>query len=76
MQRSGKDAVDHPRHGSDDYANALVGALYVAVHEMFRPKLRIGFGGPGKITWRDAKEPEPTRVRFVQVSHSSVLRSC
>lgn len=27
--KSGKDAVDHPPRGSDDYANAVAGALYV-----------------------------------------------
>lgn len=67
VQRSGKDAVDHPRHGSDDYSNALVGALYVAMHEMFRPRIQIGFGGPGRITWRDAEEQPPPRIRVVHV---------
>jgi hypothetical protein len=28
--RSGKDVVDHPQNGSDDYANALAGALWCA----------------------------------------------
>jgi hypothetical protein len=28
VSRSGQDSVDHPKHGSDDYANALVGALW------------------------------------------------
>ena len=27
--RSGKDSVDHPRNGSDDFANALAGAMYL-----------------------------------------------
>lgn len=28
--RSGKDSVDHPQNGSDDYANALAGACWLA----------------------------------------------
>jgi hypothetical protein len=28
--RSGKDSVDHPQNGSDDYANSLAGALWLA----------------------------------------------
>ena len=31
VQYSGKDAVDHPRQGSDDCANALCRALYKAL---------------------------------------------
>jgi hypothetical protein len=27
--KSGKDQVDHPPRGSDDYANAVAGALYI-----------------------------------------------
>ena len=30
VSRSGQDSVDHPRHGSDDYSNSLVGALWAA----------------------------------------------
>jgi hypothetical protein len=30
-QPSGKDQVQHPKHGHDDYANALVGALDMAL---------------------------------------------
>ena len=40
--RSGKDSVDHGSHGSDDFANALCGALYIAMHELRRPKMRMG----------------------------------
>lgn len=29
--RSGKDSIDHPRGGSDDYANVLAGAIYGAI---------------------------------------------
>jgi hypothetical protein len=30
VSRSGQDSVDHPKHGSDDYSNSLVGALWRA----------------------------------------------
>jgi hypothetical protein len=30
--RSGKDTVDHPRNGHDDYANAVCGAIIAALH--------------------------------------------
>jgi hypothetical protein len=36
--RSGKDTVDHGVGGSDDHANALFGAMYVAVKAASRPK--------------------------------------
>jgi hypothetical protein len=36
--RSGKDTVDHGTGGSDDFANALFGAMYVAVKAASRPK--------------------------------------
>ena len=42
VHRSGRDTVDHPSRGSDDYANAVCGALYLAVHEARRPKMRTG----------------------------------
>jgi len=32
VARSGKDSVDHGIAGTDDFANALFGAMYVAVH--------------------------------------------
>ena len=35
--RIGKDAVDHGRNGSDDYANALVGALQACVKPKAKP---------------------------------------
>jgi hypothetical protein len=39
--RSGKDSVDHGVGGSDDHANALFGAMYVAVKAAARPKVPI-----------------------------------
>ena len=38
VHRSGKDSVDHGAHGSDDFANAVCGALYVAIHDLRKPK--------------------------------------
>lgn len=35
LQPSGREAVDHPTGGSDDYANALVGAAYLAMQKSF-----------------------------------------
>jgi len=29
--RSGKDSIDHPSNGSDDYSNVLAGAMYLAI---------------------------------------------
>jgi hypothetical protein len=35
--RSGKDSVDHPQGGTDDHANALAGAMWVASRKPPRP---------------------------------------
>jgi hypothetical protein len=62
VQRSGRDSVDHPKHGSDDYANALCGALYIAMHELRRPRGRMGaIGVDGRIFWHDEEKP-PLRI--------------
>ena len=34
--KSGRDVVDHPQNGSDDHANALFGALYLATSNRMR----------------------------------------
>jgi hypothetical protein len=39
--RSGRDSVDHGVGGSDDFANALFGAMYVAVKAATRPQTKI-----------------------------------
>ena len=58
VHRSGRDSVDHPQHGSDDFANALVGALYVAVHDLRKPRLRVGaIDANGFVHWKDDEEP-------------------
>ena len=66
VHRSGKDSVDHPARGSDDYANAVCGALYLALHEARRPKMRQGaIAVDGTVTWRD---DEPRRLRWITVN--------
>ena len=77
VHRSGKDSVDHGAHGSDDYANAVCGALYVALHETRRPKMRWGtidFAKTGKVTWHDAEPREHSRIRFVTITEKEDLR--
>jgi hypothetical protein len=67
VHRSGRDTVDHGAHGSDDYANAVCGALYVAVHEARKPRMRQGaidFAGTGRVTWRDDEDDPRTHSRI------------
>ena len=72
VHRSGKDSVDHPRHGSDDLANAVCGALFMSFRETRKPKMRWGTClGAGRINWKAPKEQhEPTNIRFVCVDES------
>jgi hypothetical protein len=66
VHRSGKDSVDHPSHGSDDYANAVCGALYVAVSGLRKPKLRVGtVDVDGYVHWKG--EEHVTRFRHILV---------
>jgi hypothetical protein len=68
VHRSGKDSVDHGSHGSDDFANALCGALYVAFRETRKPKMRMGgIGIDGVIHWHDPEPREHSRIRFIHV---------
>jgi hypothetical protein len=70
--RSGKDSVDHGSHGRDDHANALCGAMYVAVHEARRPKMRTGaIDTDGFIHWDGEQRPPP---RFVTISENEAIR--
>jgi len=36
--RSGKDTVDHGVNGSDDYANALCGSMYLCMSQKRKPR--------------------------------------
>ena len=74
VHRSGKDTVDHPAHGSDDFANALCGALYIAVHDSRKPKMRKGTIDPhGRVHWK-GEEPERPRIRYVVLTEQEELR--
>jgi hypothetical protein len=69
VHRSGKDSVDHGAHGSDDHANALAGALYIALRETRRPKSRQGTIDPdGVVTWRDTELRDHSRIRWITVN--------
>jgi hypothetical protein len=75
VHRSGRDSVDHPSHGSDDFANVICGGINVATRESRRPGMSIGYGGPGyapndgRIVWEDAGEPrEHSRVKIVHMT--------
>ena len=62
--RSGRDSVDHPSHGgTDDYANSVVGALFVSKNEAEVPTMVVGHwggGGGGAVVFGGAEEqPEP-----------------
>lgn len=66
VHRSGKDAVDHPRHGSDDFANALCGALYLTATETRKPKMRMGtYDTSGRVHWKTQREPLNLRLVLV-----------
>jgi len=69
--RSGKDTVDHGQRGSDDFANALCGAMYVAFTETRRPRAWVGACGyGGKVHYPSRLNPhmeeERSRFRFVR----------
>ena len=64
--RSGRDSVDHPRHGSDDCANAVVGCLYVAMHDLRKPKARFGTIDPGGfVHWKSDEPREHSRITWI-----------
>jgi hypothetical protein len=70
--RSGRDSVDHGSHGSDDYANVVAGGIYIAAIEARKPKMRIGYGGPGHIHW--VGDEPPQRPRFIRISEQEMIR--
>ena len=71
VHRSGKDSVDHGARGSDDHANALGGALYLAIHASRKPKIWIN----GKSVGRDAATPAWDQVPAGRTSNSSISTS-
>jgi len=59
--RMGRDSVDHPRGGSDDFANAACGALWLAAEEKKLGVCHTGYamgGGDGPVHWDDDR-PRP-----------------
>ena len=51
--RTGRDSVDHPANGSDDYANALAGALWLGLRKRSTYSL-AGVNGPDKPARRNS----------------------
>ena len=71
-QRSGEDAVDHPAHGSDDFANALCGALYISLSDTHKPVSWVGaIGMDGQVQYlaknNPHMRPERPGLRFIHV---------
>lgn len=71
--RSGRDSVDHGRNDHDDRANAVCGALFLAV-EADSPKgeVRVGsyscVAGPySRIQWHDRKTSQRRELQIVNV---------
>ena len=58
LQPSGREAVDHPTGGSDDYANALVGCMYFAMRKHWDPSY----------SWavEDRPDPYPEEKRYIE----------
>jgi hypothetical protein len=73
--RSGKDAVDHPRHGSDDFANAACGVidLCLRVQPGFMRVGAIDFVKTGRVFWHPEQRERP-RVRIVTITEKEDLR--
>ena len=72
--RLGRDSVDHGRGGHDDYANAVVGALSLAVAERKRGKCLWGTHMPegGPLHW--SKDDAPRReLRIVTMTEAEAL---
>jgi hypothetical protein len=76
VHRSGRDSVDHPQYGSDDYANAVCGALYICVHDLRRPRLRVGaIDVNGFVHWKDGEAPRRcVRVAWYTPEHARELK--
>jgi hypothetical protein len=64
VHRSGKDSVDHPRGGSDDYANATCGSLWLASQVEKLGEVRTGFymPGGGKIAWQNERPHRELKI--------------
>jgi hypothetical protein len=64
VHRSGKDSVDHPRGGSDDYANAACGSLWLDSQVVKLGEVRTGFymPGGGKIIWQHQRPRRELKI--------------
>lgn len=73
--RSGKDSCDYPRNGTDDYANAACGAIYLC-QRVKQGWVRVGaidFAKTRRVFWHD-EEPERPRLRIVNISEQEALK--
>lgn len=69
--RSGRDSCDHPRNGSDDYSNVVVGCLHLAVMAERRGTIRVGGWDPAtsvKVYWHPEQLPKQPGLRIVSYS--------
>ena len=75
VHRSGRDSVDHPKHGSDDLANAVCGALYLGMHDVHAPRMSWGTfnpcGNDASVHYHD-EEPRQN-IRIVRVTEAEAL---
>lgn len=55
--RSGRDSVDHPQGGTDDYANALAGCIHITMRPGIKPAVAV-FG-----TYCDQQDYGPRQLR-------------
>ncbi len=78
--RGGKDSIDHPKGAHDDVADAVAGALLLAVAK--KPRIWVG-GGLGVVTYRpdlnDGCVPseggQPVRVVPVTITEKEALEA-
>jgi hypothetical protein len=76
VHRSGKDSVDHGARGTDDYANALAGCMYLCFTAARKPKLWIGgYNCGGRVSYPERLNPHMrdanvTGIRYVRVDEN------
>ena len=73
---AGRDSIDHAPGGHDDVANAVAGALLMAMAKL--PRMRMGaidWAGTrnGRVYYAD-EEPQHSRIRFVTITEREDLR--
>jgi len=55
--RSGKDSIDHPRGGTDDYANAVAGCMHIAMKRPKSTQCVAAFGTWGRYGGKGTRTP-------------------